>query len=231
MSDPINGLTRAAHALRYWERRQEVVSNNLANANTTGFKAERVFGQLMGGALTVANTATDRSAGALAQTNAPLDLALGGEGFFVVETPAGERLTRGGSFSLDPEGRIADAAGNLLLGEGGPITVPQGELTIDADGVMRVNRAEIGRLRVEMVPAGETLQHEGGTLFVPGATRQPAEAGARQVKQGYLEDSNVNTIGTLVDLISIQRAYSAVQKAVTTLDGVRGTIANELAKS
>lgn len=231
MSDPINGLTRAAHALRYWERRQEVVSNNLANANTTGFKAERVFGQLMGGALTVANTQTDRTAGALAETHAPLDLALGGDGFFVVQTAGGERLTRGGSFSLDAEGRIADAAGNLLLGEGGAITVPPGgELSIDADGVLRVNRAEIGRLRVETVPAGEQLQHEGGTLFVPGATRQPAEPGARQVKQGYLEDSNVNTIGTMVDLISIQRAYSAVQKAVTTLDGVRGTIANELAK-
>ena len=108
--------------------------------------------------------------------------------------------------------------------------MPPGELSIDGDGVLRVNRAEVGRLRVETVPAGEALQHEGGNLFVPGDVRTPAEAGERQVKQGYLEESNVSTVGTLVDMISIQRAYSAVQKAVVTLDGIRGTIANDLAK-
>ena len=111
MSGPINGLTRAAHALRYWERRQEVSANNLANANTTGFKAERAFGQLAGDALTVTNTQTDLRAGALSQTHAPLDLALAGDGFFVVQTAGGERLTRGGTFELDAEGRIADCGG------------------------------------------------------------------------------------------------------------------------
>jgi flagellar basal-body rod protein FlgF len=84
--------------MHYWERRQEVLANNLANANTDGFKAERVFARLMGDAMTAGDTRTDRTAGTLRQTHAPLDLALADDGFFVVETPDGERLTRGGSF-------------------------------------------------------------------------------------------------------------------------------------
>src|SRR3954471_61611 len=104
---PINGMTSAAGALRYWERRQEVTANNLANVSTDGFKAERVFGKLMDGA-PVIGTRTDRRDGALRQTGSHLDLAIGGDGFFVVNTPAGERLTRGGSLRLDADEFLAD---------------------------------------------------------------------------------------------------------------------------
>jgi flagellar basal-body rod protein FlgF len=226
----INGLTRAAGAMRYWERRQEVLANNLANANTDGFKAERVFGRLMGDAMTVTDTRTDRSVGTLRPTQAPLDLALAGDAFFVVQTPNGERLSRGGSFSLNESGQIADANGNLLLGEDGPITVPPGALEIDGAGALRVAGQEIGQLRVETVPADAPLLHEGGTLFLPDPDRQPAPPESRMVRQGFVEDSNVNTIGSMVDMISVQRAFAAVQKAITTLDAVRGTATNELGK-
>lgn len=226
----INGLTRAASAMRYWERRQEVLANNLANANTDGFKAERVFARLMGDALTVTDTRTDRSSGTLRPTQQPLDLALDGDGFFVVQTPNGERLSRGGSFQLDAEGRIADANGNLLLGDGGPITVPTGTLEIDGAGVLRVGGEPLGQLRVETVPADAQLQHEGGTLFLPHPERAPLAPGSTPVRQGFVEDSNVNTIGSMVDMISVQRAFAAVQKAITTLDAVRGTATSELGK-
>jgi flagellar basal-body rod protein FlgF len=226
----INGLTRSANALRYWERKQEVLAHNLANANTDGFKAERVFARLIEDAVTVADTRTDRTAGTLRQTHAPLDLALDGDGFFVVETPNGERLTRGGSFRLNENGQVADANGNLLLGMGGPLTIPPGTLEIDGVGVLRVDGVEVGQLRVETVPADADLVHEGGTLFLPDENRQPVGPESRQVRQGYLEDSNVNTIGSMVDMIAVQRAYTAVQKAITTLDAIRGTAANELGK-
>ena len=121
---PINGMIRAANALAYWERRQEVAANNLANTETTGFKAERVFARVMGDSIPVADTATDRTAGSLSATNEPLDLALGNDSFLVVQTPNGERLSRGGSFSLDAEGRVVDGRGNPLLGEGGEIDSP-----------------------------------------------------------------------------------------------------------
>jgi flagellar basal-body rod protein FlgF len=226
----INGMTRAAHALHYYERRQEILANNLANADTNGFKAERVFAQIIGDALPAAGTATDRTAGSLKVTGEPLDLALGGEGFLVVETPQGERLSRGGSFQLDAEGRIVDANGNALLGEGGPLVVSGGSVEIDSAGAVSVDGKEIGRLRVDSVPAGAQLAHAGANLFLPDAAGQPLPEEQRLVKQGSLEASNVNTVGSLVDMIEIQRAYSAVQRAVTTLDDIRSTIANEIGK-
>lgn len=227
----INGMIRAANALHYWERRQEIVANNLANAETTGFKAERVFARLIGNAVPAADTATDFRPGALKQTEGPLDLALGDRGFFVVDTPAGERLSRGGSFTQNADGELVDARGNRVLGEGGPIVLPPGRVEVSGAGVIQVDGREVARLRVETVPDGTRLQHEEGTLFIPDPARAPQPADERMVRQGFLEDSNVSTIGSMVDLISIQRSYAAVQRAVVTLDGIRQTIANDLGKS
>ena len=223
-------MTRAAYALRYWERRQEVAANNLANVNTDGFKAERVFARLMGDAQTVIDTSTDLRPGTFKPTGAPLDLALEGDAFFVVETPDGERFSRGGSFRLDEGGRIVDANGNALLGEGGPLIVPPGTPEIDGSGTLRVGEETIGRLRVETPAEGAGLAHEDGTRFVSDAPGEPIAPEARRVRQGMLEESNVSTIGSLVDMISVQRAYSAVQKTVVTLDSIRQTIANEIGK-
>ncbi len=231
MSGPINGMKQAASAMRYLERRQEVVANNLANVDTHGFKGERVFARMLGDGMgPVADTTTDLRAGSLKQTGSPLDIAIGGEGFLVVETPQGERLTRGGSFRLDDEGRIVDPRGNLLLSEGGPLTVEGGTVEVDSAGKILVDGKEIGTLRVEDVATGNELLHEEGTLFVATGPTVAVEAGDRRIRQGHLEDSNVSSIDSLVDMISIQRAYSAAQKTMVTLDEIRGTIANELGK-
>jgi flagellar basal body rod protein FlgG len=232
---PVNGLTSAAASLRYWERRSEVAAHNLANASTDGYKAERVFGRLVGAGGeggTVAQTATDLRAGTLRTTDNPLDLALGtADGFLVVNTPAGERFTRGGSFRLDADRRIVDAAGRPLLGEKGAITVPAGaSVAVAPDGAVTADGKPIGRLRVERPGPGATLAHEGGTLFVPDAGRRPVAVADRQLRQGALEESNVNPVSSMVDMIAVQRAYASVQKAVTTLDAVRGTAASELGK-
>lgn len=231
MSGPINGMKQAASAMRYLERRQEVVANNLANVDTHGFKGERVFARMLDGGMgPVADTTTDRRGGSLKETGSPLDIAIGGDGFLVVETPEGERLTRGGSFRLDEEGRVVDPHGNLLLTEGGPLTVQGGSVEIDSAGKILVDGRDVGTLRVEDVPAGSELLHEEGTLFVATEPTVAVEAGDRRIRQGHLEDSNVNSIDALVDMISIQRAYAAAQKSMVTLDEIRGTIANELGK-
>ena len=231
---PVNGLTSAAASLRYWERRSEVTAHNLANASTDGFKAERVFGRLLGAGGeggTVAQTATDLRAGTFRTTDNPLDLALGTDGFLVVNTPAGERFTRGGSFRLDADRRIVDAAGRPLLGEKGAITVPAGaSIAVAPDGAVTADGKPLDRLRVERPGAGATLAHEGGTLFVPDAGRRPIAAADRQLRQGAVEESNVNPVSSMVDMIAVQRAYASVQKAITTLDAVRGTAASELGK-
>jgi flagellar basal-body rod protein FlgF len=226
----INGRIRAANALHYWERRQEIAAHNLANSDTTGFKAERVFARMVGDAIPVADTATDMRAGTVTNTGQPLDFALGDLGFLVVDTPGGERLTRGGSFELDTEGRIVDQRGNPLLGEGGEIIVAGGSIDVNRAGVVRVDGREVGRLRVETVPADVRLAHEAGTYFIPDEERIEVAAEARDVRQGHIEASNVNTIGSMVDLISIQRNFAAVQRAVVTLDDVRSTIVNDLGR-
>jgi len=237
-----NGLTSAVNAMRYYERRQEVVANNLANVSTDGFKAERVFAQLMqdanGAVMPVAAARTDLRAGTLRETGAPLDLAIEKDGFFVVGTASGERLTRGGNFGIDAGHRLVDAAGNPVLGAKGPIVLSpdqtseatRGALTVSADGTLRVGEQVIDTLRIETVTPGEPLQHEGATLFVPPAERTVVAREARTVRQGFLESSNADSLGSLVDMIAVQRAYQSVQKTVNVLDDVREIAANQIGK-
>src|SRR5262245_37196279 len=129
-----DGIQSAASALRYWERKQEVLSNNLANATTDGFKAERVFARLLGEAFPIPDASTDLRAGTFKETGSPLDLALQGDGFFVVSTDRGERLARTGSFRLDDKGFLVTADGHPLLGEKGPIRALGETVSIDRTG-------------------------------------------------------------------------------------------------
>jgi flagellar basal body rod protein FlgG len=231
---PTTGLASAAASLRYWERRSEIVAHNLANASTDGFKAERVFARLLGSqgsALPAAQTATDLTAGTLRTTDNPLDVGVQGDGFLVVRTAGGERFSRGGSLQLDADRRLVDAAGNAVLGEQGPIVLPRGAaLRIAADGGVTMDGKPVDRLRLERAGAGAALAHEGGTLLVPDAGRRAVPPGERRVRQGAVEESNVNPVSAMVDMIAVQRAYASVQKAVTTLDEVRGTAASDLGK-
>jgi flagellar basal body rod protein FlgG len=234
-----DGIASAASALRYWERRQEVVTNNLANANTDGFKAERVFARLVGEALPEAAAATDRREGSYRPTGNAFDLAIGGDAFFVVGTPAGEQWTRGGAFQIDANGYLADADGNAVLGERGPIRLTrdvQGreiapkQVTIDRAGLVEVDGVAVDRLRVERSATTGSLEHVAGTRFTPDPSRQAVAEKDRDVRQGMVEESNVNPISSLVDLISVQRNFAFAQKVLTTLDGVRSTITNDLGK-
>lgn len=226
----MNGMTGAANALRYWERRQEVTANNLANVSTDGFKAERVFARLLDGG-PVIGTHTDRRDGAIRQTGQTTDLAIDGDGFFVVNTTGGERLTRGGSLQIDPAGFLSDQDGNRLLGIKGAIQVGDGKLTIDKQGTIAINGQNVDQLRVETTPPGASLEHEGGTRFVPGATRIAVAPDRRDVRQGYVEESNADSLGGLVDMISVQRAYAAVEKTIGVLDHVREVATSQLGKA
>jgi flagellar basal body rod protein FlgG len=229
-------MSSAAAALRYWERRQEVASNNLANVSTDGFKGQKVFARMVEGALPAADAATDFSQGTLQTTSNPRDLALDGDGFFVVKTANGERYSRGGPLQVNDDGNLTDSLGNQLMGESGPIRVATpgtadiGTIQIGRDGAVTIDNAEVGRLRIETIPAKTALQTEGSGLFIPPAKRKRIDPDMRIVRQGALEQSNVTPVSEMVDMISIQRAYTAVQKAVTTLDTVREIATTELAR-
>lgn len=212
------------------ERKQQVLSNNLANASTRGFKAETAFARLMDNQLAKTDTALDLTAGTLTETHNSLDLAIEGDGFFVINTPSGERLVRNGSFQLNADRQLVDSRGNTVLGESGPIVLPQGTIEIAKDGMISVNNKPLQRLRVERVANGAQLQHEGGTQFVPDASRRAMPAAERTVRQGFLEESNVNTMSAMTDMIAVLHRYGAAQKTLSTIDAVRGIAVNDLAK-
>lgn len=222
------GIRGGGAALRYWELRQQVAANNLANATTPGFKAERVFSQLVNGQQLSASAALDLTAGPITPTERPMDVALEGSGFLVVQTPAGERFSRGGSLRLDAERRLTDASGNPLLFESGTPTLPQGDVRIDAEGTVSVEGQTIGRLRLERAADGAMLFHEAGGLLRSDRGSVPVEGVA--VKQGHLEESNVNVLDSMVEMIEIQRSFASVQRTLTILDGATDTAVNRLGR-
>ena len=205
-------MTSAAAALQMLERRQQVLANNLSNASTRGFKAETAFSRIMGDAIASTDTALDLSAGNLTETHNPLDLAIEGDGFFVTQTAAGERLVRNGSFRMDPDRRLVDDHGDPVLGDDGPIVLPPGAIEIDATGLITVNGKPAQRLRVERVPEGTQLEHEGGTRFVPVAGRQSIPPAERSVRQGFVEESNVNPMSAMTAMLEVLHRYGAAQK-------------------
>ncbi len=243
MSGP-DSLRAAGEALVYWNRRQEVNAHNLANVETAGFRGGRVFAEMLAGGLPRLGVTTDPRSGELRQTGSPLDLALAGEGRFVVQGDAGEQLVRSGSFTMDENGTIVDAHGRALLGEGGPLVLPPGPVEIDARGRISVAGEPIGRVRVVRDSAGTDAAAEPD----PDATSpgeggaQPARVGAPvsssealseeqiRVRQGYLEGSNVSALDALVEMTTIQRSFEAVQNSVRALDSVLETVANRIGR-
>ena len=223
-------MRSAAAALQMLERRQAVLSNNLANAATRGFKAETAFTRILGDAMATTDTALDLTAGTLTETHNKLDLAIEGDGFFVTQTPQGERFVRNGSFRLDADHQLVDERGNQVLGENGPVVLPPGVVEIDATGMVKVNGRTVQRLRLERVANGADLEHEGGTQFVPDATRTAIPPEQRKVRQGFVEESNVNSMSAMTDMIEVLHRYGAAQKTLSTIDAVRGIAVNDLAK-
>lgn len=221
----------SARALKYWETRQAATANNLANASTPGFKAERIFARLLADSSVEVGAGTDFSAGPVNPTGRPLDLALIGDGYLVVETPVGNRWLRGGSLSMDSDGRLIDPAGRPVLGERGPIVLPPGKIEITSIGEILVDGKEHGRLRIERPQGGsKSLERAGANLWMPGPRAERLAEGDIQVRQGHLEESNVDPVGALVEMIEIQRAFTAVQRSMITQDGIMQTLTNDIGR-
>ena len=234
------GLESALAAMRYWRAKNQVMANNLANVGSPGFKAQFVFARLLPGDRPEAVAELDLSAGPLKETRGPLDVAIKGDGFFVVDTPAGERLTRRGAFELDSYGYLVDLSGNPVLGEAGAIVIPPGgEIQIEAAGDIYVvhengdgfsERLLVDRLRIVVPEPGTRLTPEAGVLLRPEGRVLTVPAHFRGLQQGFVEESNVESVSALNTLIEIQRNYVSAQHAVETLDHVAGTIVNDIAR-
>ncbi len=229
-------------------QRMEVITNNLANVNTVGFKKDRMLFDIMLDAAnnltptagTVTNGVpiisdysfeTDFSAGPLRQSGNPLDLALEGSGFFVVDTPDGKAYTRQGNFRLDGQGRIVTADGYAVQGSGGPITIKGGRVDINDKGEISVDGTQVGALAVVDFPKPYQLQKIGSAMFIPStpdATAQPA-TGTR-VSQGMLEESNVQSLEEMVDMIATTRFYESCIKTIQSFDEMANKAANDLGR-
>lgn len=210
----MHGIYSAASAMDALARRQELASQNLANVSTDGYKrgvlASHSFDQAL--ALVETRGGVDLGQGDLVASERPLDLAVDGPGFLAVETPAGERYTRAGRLERAADGRLVTAQGHAVLGEGGPLTLPEGEVSVAEDGRVLVSGAEIGRLKLADL-SGTPPAPEGHGLYrgAPGDAR--AEG---RIRQGFVERSNAEPVGELVGLITIQRSFEAAGRAIDT---------------
>lgn len=226
---PLRSIINTARTLSYYTRLQEVVANNLANASTDGYKADRVTARLgRDGMHPIPVQALDLRQGTLRDTGRPLDIALKGDGFLVVQTPQGERLMRGGSMSLSADGTLVDRNGDPVLGAGGPIQIRGKTVEITGDGVIVVDGAKLDQLRLETVDDPTTLSKEGAGRFVAANGTRPATD--LRVAQGTIEDANVDSLLGTVDMIMIQRSYAANIDALKAMDAVLGTVTNDIGR-
>jgi flagellar basal-body rod protein FlgG len=242
----VTGLGTSAAAMQAQGERLAVLANNLANLTTGGFKADhmeffqplsspRTAGPVDAGPAApaaVPSTRTDLSPGALRETGNPLDLALEGPGFFVVETRAGLRLTRSGGFVRSADGFLAAPDGARVLDASRrPLALPaEGAVQVDPQGQVRAGGATLGQLLVVDPPDPRRLTKEGGTRFVsPPEAPLPPARGARVV-QGAIEQSNVNPVLTLVEMIDALRIYEAAQRASRGLDETLSRAVNEVGR-
>ena len=215
-------------------REMGVVANNIANLSTTGFRREGViFSEHVeatgGPSLSMARAhgrMQDLSQGTMTLTGGTLDLAIEGEGFFLIETPGGQRITRAGAFMLSPEGDLVTPEGLRVLDAGGaPVNLPPdaGPLTISPDGTIGSPLGPVAQLGLVRPVDPLTMRREGGTMFEAPAGVEPAPEG--RVMQGYLEASNVSPVVEIARMIEVQRAYEIGQSFLDREDQrMRGMI-------
>ncbi|MBI5491373.1 MAG: flagellar basal-body rod protein FlgF [Deltaproteobacteria bacterium] len=207
------------------EKRMDVLTDNLANVNTAGFKKQKpLFEDAMPypwGPRTFAQmekVVTDMSQGVAEKTDRKLDAAIKGDGFFTVSTPNGNRYTRDGSFTVGPDGTLRSREGDPVLGEKGVIKLTSPDVSIDALGNIKSSGAPVDRLRLVNLNGAADLIREGG-YFAPPVEAQEVPVGKETVvEQGYIEVSNVNAVRAMTTMIEAMRSYETHTKMIQTLD-------------
>ncbi len=237
-------------------RNLDVLSNNLANLDTVGFKSERLTFkeklsewqkmedslQSPGASFPYRMIPDDKKfvetgqaetwfgAGPLDETGNSLDLALtaSGKTFFAVDTPQGVRYTRDGAFTSDGEGRLTTNEGHpVRAAGGGHILLHPGSVHVDVDGTVYVGKEDVGAL--EVVEILDQPTKAGHSLFAARAT-QPADLERFEIRQGYLERSNVNAVRTMTDLIAVHRTFEIINTTIKTFDQMDRKAINEVGK-
>ncbi|OQY45226.1 MAG: hypothetical protein B6240_09120 [Desulfobacteraceae bacterium 4572_87] len=234
------------------QMRLDILTNNLANVNTVGFKEDHLYfyipdneedagatvkakGFVMSPPAQPYETRTNFTPSPLRPTNNVLDLALEGEGFFCVQTPEGKSYTRRGDFSLTEKGKLITKDGYPVLGKNGEIILKgfgEGkEIEVNDAGEISLDGIRVDTLKVVGIGKQHMLQKVSGTLF----SSQEGQAGEKEVenikiKQGFLETSGVNGVRTMVEMIDVLRGYESYQKVIHFLNDVSKKSINEVGK-
>jgi flagellar basal-body rod protein FlgF len=216
-------------------RQLDVVANNIANLNTTGFKADSsLFAEHLNAASTTnqfGNASApvryvnergvwhDFAQGAIERTGAPLDVAIDGNAFLVVQTPAGERYTRNGSMQINATGQLVNSAGHTIMGDNGPIVfqpndrdisiTSEGRITV-REGANTKTESFRGKLRLVNFANPQLLQKDGGNNFIAPAGLTPQTSASARVAQGMIEKSNVNGVLEMSRMIELSRTYTHI---------------------
>lgn len=248
----IQGLYTSASGMIAVDAWQAAIANNIANATTAGYKAQspvqmgfyEFFSNSLrrpyvynreaapGGGVKVVETYPDLSGGILRSTGNPLNLALQGPGFFVVDTPYGERYTRAGDFSIDADGHLSTQDGFKVLSEmGQPIDVRGGRVIVAQDGAVTVDAVPSGRVRVVEFASPHRLMREGDNLYRAGEelVLQSAPAADTRIEQGHLEMSNVDISRQMTQMLLGMRAYEANQRVILATDATIGRLIDQVA--
>ena len=234
----IRGISHAASAMVARAKQQDAIANNLANAETAGFKRESIFMRRLEAAQTDASQPwfiplqqekyTDFTQGPLDITGNPFHQAIDGPGFFVVEAPEGERYTRSGNFTLNEEGQLVTSDGYPVLGDSGPIVLTSDNFVVGERGEVSENGVERGRLRVVSFTTPQTLTPLGRNLFTTTEEAQPDAQSL--VRQGYIERANFDLVQQMVEMMTIFRYFETAQKAVQIQDASLDRAVNQVGR-
>ncbi len=255
----LRGLYTAWTGMANEQKRLDVISNNMANSNTVGYKDEKVasqsFDEVLGikirdgsqayhneaiGHLSlgvkIGETYTNYTQGSIRETGGTFDVALSGNGFFTVSVTdkAGEvhtRYTRNGQFMVTKDGLLVDMDGNPIQGEGGEITIDPSakNVSISPDGLITADGVVVDTLKIVDFEDYDYLKKYGDTMYEPVDGATMKEATAETI-QGYTEMSNVNVVSEMVDMITITRAYEANQKVIKSYDSMLDRAVNQVGK-
>jgi flagellar basal-body rod protein FlgG len=237
----------------------DVVSNNLANVNTAGFKKDlavaKEFREMLiyrindhegpkipphvgsemvpigylGTGAMIDNIYTVQSQGIVRNTGNPLDVGIMGKGYFTVETQNGPRYTRNGSFSLNANRELITNTGERVLGDGGAIRLTGSKITVDEAGAVYSDGVFVDRFRMATFSDENVLEKEGNSYFKTSRDGMETQDQVT-VQQGFLEGANVNTVSEMVNLINVYRTYEANQKIVQAQDETLGKAVNDIAR-
>jgi len=211
-------------------REMDIIANNIANLDTTGFKVESLMQKIdpaepartLGGPRPVKFVAADTVArdfgqGALTKTDAPLDMAIEGEGLFQVQTPNGPRFTRDGRFTTDPTGRLVNQQGYPVMSDGGGeivIDAEKGQVAVGADGTMSQGNELVGKVGMFKFANQGALEKSGDNSFKNSSNLQPEVAANAKLRQGHLESSNVKPVLEITRMVEVSRAYESTAKMI-----------------